>query len=912
MTMMNRNYMLEKTLQRFRPLALLSIMLLVMLTTKSNAAITFTFPNGQTYFNPYSDPVSTTISGGAGIYLCVGANPVEFHAGYSGQSWTEDVYDDYYSSIGHQSGSTCSISSTGFSGHPNYFDIAGIGVSGYQSYSSYVTNPSIAGVGGSAAFAPITLPYTVPAGGGSVVIIVAVSAITNTDLVNPGGATPFTPNPPSGCSLVFLSTPYQTPGSPDFIWIYTCQTVAAGAYSLRADMPGMHSGSGVAISMAAYVFVPPAAPPPLSVSISASPSTITLTQSSQITGSVSGGTPAYFYQWRACYGAGCTPTVAGGTTYCGASATTFRCTFATNAGSSTGTYRFQLNAYDSGAPVQSVLSNIASVTLNPPPALVVSASGFPTQVVVSQQTVISGSASGGIQPYTYTWLANTPTSGPILTAAVAASICSFSGSPPMCTFSSATPGTYLFRLQVIDSEIPTVTRQSNLVQITVLPPLGVVISPGSQRVVATQQTATISSSVSGGIPFYTYTWYEQAPGVGNPFLPATDCSAPNSPTCIFTPTAATPTGTYTFYLLVRDSNNPQGSAQSNFVTVVVAPYLSGCGFIPDDLAQRLYIEAPWYCPINQQIYYQWIRQLPLALLAVLVSFSIAVLIFMLGIAARSERIKNFGIGEMYEAIATAIIVGLFLYVTAGVLGLLPSFIVGAINPYTTALNLMTNTINTAENMYTNLFNIYFFTKFLTTIETEIAITGTPIPLQTLFNVGRIPLNIFINDPAIALSSFLADGIAILWAEYYIIVFFALAAIPAFLVPGIVFRSIFPLRSLGGSLIALAIGFYLIMPTLFAVVYYFTAPGVQRQLAGATSQLSRYSTNPQAATSTVSSTNPLVVTLQSVNSAISSFWLLILFYPALISAVTYAFVVEVSKFVGGSVATDAMRRVRRFM
>src|SRR5208283_4732142 len=113
--------------------------------------------------------------------------------------------------------------------------------------------------------------------------------------------------------------------------------------------------------------------------------------------------------------------------------------------------------------------------------------------------------------------------------------------------------------------------------------------------------------------------------------------------------------------------------------------------------------------------------------------------------------------------------------------------------------------------------------------------------QVIINVYSIPVTIFFIDPALAISGFLADGISVLYAEYYLIIFFATAAIPAFLVPGVVLRSIFPTRALGGVLIALAIGFYLIMPTLFAVAFYFTAPSVMLSMQNAAAQMTRFGT-----------------------------------------------------------------------
>ena len=249
------------------------------ISTTSTTIPIITNPNGRTFYQPYPNPMSVSMSSGSSVYFCVAADPVQFQAGYSGWSWIEDVYDSYYSDIGHQSGNTCSISATGT---PNQFDLAGIGARGYRVGGTYVTNPSISGTGGTAAFAPVTLSYAVPASGGAAIIIVVASATRNTDLVNSGSATPFNPNPPTGCSLVLLSQPYSTPGSTDFIWIFKCPSVGSGSYSLTADMPGMHNGDGVAISMAAYILTS-------TTSISTTTTTVSTTTTSTISSGGGGG-----------------------------------------------------------------------------------------------------------------------------------------------------------------------------------------------------------------------------------------------------------------------------------------------------------------------------------------------------------------------------------------------------------------------------------------------------------------------------------------------------------------------------------------------------------------------------------------------------------------------------------------------
>jgi hypothetical protein len=231
--------------------------------------------------------------------------------------------------------------------------------------------------------------------------------------------------------------------------------------------------------------------------------------------------------------------------------------------------------------------------------------------------------------------------------------------------------------------------------------------------------------------------------------------------------------------------------------------------------------------------------------------------------------------------------------------------VGNINPYATAFTMITQTLTVAQAMYTSLFNVYFSLSYVTSVQISIipggviGALGTVLKVigflpQLFLNIYSLPLIIRFIDPATAIAGFLSDGMAILYAEYYLMVFFAVAAIPVFLIPGVLFRAIFPTRALGGILIAFAFGFYLVMPSMFAVAYYFTAPTVQRDMSLSTLQLQGIAAKPQAA---IASSSPIAQQLQSVKSSLNGFWLMIFFYPPLIIAITYAAVQQIANFIG---------------
>ncbi|MDE1833056.1 MAG: hypothetical protein KGH58_01415 [Candidatus Micrarchaeota archaeon] len=359
---------------------------------------------------------------------------------------------------------------------------------------------------------------------------------------------------------------------------------------------------------------------------------------------------------------------------------------------------------------------------------------------------------------------------------------------------------------------------------------------------------------------------------------------------------------------------------------------AGCGLLPSGISQQVSASAPWYCAINQQIYDQWSKYLPLAFAAVVLSFTIAGAIVMVGIAAKNDKIRNFGTGELYEAIATALIVAGFMYLSAVCFGLIPSLAVGSINPYATSFHLIGQTLTTSQQLYTQMYNTYFYYSYILSINFDFnyispaqaqanaqarsqnpnaqlqSYSFEPTPLTQI--IYKTPIIIFISDPARAIGAFLIDSMLVLYAEYYALMMFASAAIPAFLIPGIVLRSMFPTRALGGFMIALGISFFLIAPTLFALAFYFTSPTLQTGMQTSISQLSQFSTGPSSQPSAISASNPLVSALGQIPQNISAFWLLALFYPALIIAMVYAFVTQLSRFIGGASRTGS--RLRAFI
>ncbi len=419
--------------------------------------------------------------------------------------------------------------------------------------------------------------------------------------------------------------------------------------------------------------------------------------------------------------------------------------------------------------------------------------------------------------------------------------------------------------------------------------------------------ATLTATASGGTSQYAYTWYYAVNGVCPP-LSSNPSSIGSTSILSISPSQTTA------YCVIATSGSMQASATVDVAVALSSPSspasnpLAGCGLLPDSIANKVEEETPWYCPINEQIYNSWKGEATLAWLAVIMAFAIAALIYLAGVAGNNPKVKNYGLGEFYEATASAIIVGFFLYICAVLFGLLPAFVVATANPYATAFQLMLMVISSAEKLFNSMYQLVLLFSMFASVSVHVAWPLAGVE-STLFTptIGYLLDALFV-EPASVLGSFAMDGIVAIYAEYYILMFFSLYAIPVFLVPGVILRAIMPTRALGGAMIAVAMGFYIVMPTLFAVAYYFTAPQIITSLATGTATLSRGLL--QGVPSSIAPSSPIITDLQTVQAGMSNFWLLVLFYPVLIIAITYTFIAEFANFIGG--VRTAAGRLRGFI
>jgi PKD repeat protein len=206
---------------------------------------------------------------------------------------------------------------------------------------------------------------------------------------------------------------------------------------------------------------------PLSSSFTYLPSSPIVNTAIGFTGAAVGGTAPYKYSWN--FGDGGSATAQ----------------TATHTYTSSGTFTTTLIAVDStGVSAKSS----QTITILPVPVLAASFSFVPTQPLSSQSVAFTGSATGGVLPYSYSWTFGDGGSG--------------AGQTP--THNYLTPGTFAVSLDVTDSaKTSVVTSQSITVSSQPQLTATLTISPTSPAV---NSTVTFTGTAVNGISPYTFAW----------------------------------------------------------------------------------------------------------------------------------------------------------------------------------------------------------------------------------------------------------------------------------------------------------------------------------------------------------------------------------------------------------------------
>jgi len=260
---------------------------------------------------------------------------------------------------------------------------------------------------------------------------------------------------------------------------------------------------------------------PLDVAISANPTSGTTPLPVSFTTTVSGGLEPYTYSWA--FGDSGTSTQKSPThTY-----------------TTPGTFTATLTVQDS-SPTIKTKSVTTSLTITSP-ALITTISASPTSGLAPLSVSFTSTVSGGLSPYSYSWaFGDSGTS---------------TQSSPSHTYS--TSGTFTVTLTVTDSSSTPKTKSATTTVTVTTTSLGVTFDSSLSTTGNGLLSLDFSSSVSGGLAPYTYSW---------DFGDGTS-STLQSPSHTYTSA-----GTYTVTLTVSDSSSPSKTAHFTSERTAEADY----------------------------------------------------------------------------------------------------------------------------------------------------------------------------------------------------------------------------------------------------------------------------------------------------------------------------------------------------
>lgn len=296
----------------------------------------------------------------------------------------------------------------------------------------------------------------------------------------------------------------------------------------------------------------------------------------------------------------------------------------------------------------------------------------------------------------------------------------------------------------------------------------------------------------------------------------------------------------------------------------------------------------------------------LALAGTVVSFSIILsgILIGLGKTLNSKRLEHFGTEELIQSVINAALVGAYSAIIIAATEISKGIITGTACTAGDAIeNLQCIFSNLSEDIFallTKVVSLNEIVSYYQTITLDFA-TFSIQPMSGLSSITSI-----LGGQVLTLQALLT----ISQLQVQLLGFFAPQLLTFFLPAGLIFRSFFSTRKLGGFLIALSIGAYLFYP---AFILIFPVPVLNDTIINLTNTTNKtiYKTSPILDLndnyaiagrldnmSTGDFTGDLTLAAQQITKAISSLSMFVIIAPLFSLIITVIFIKEVTEIFGG--------------
>jgi len=323
---------------------------------------------------------------------------------------------------------------------------------------------------------------------------------------------------------------------------------------------------------------------------------------------------------------------------------------------------------------------------------------------------------------------------------------------------------------------------------------------------------------------------------------------------------------------------------------------------------------PWYQSEYGRVAEIWNVWAPVAFAGVTVAFLVVAVAYMIAIGFDLPELKMWAKSEFYQALASAVLVGGFLALTWVMLDEGMAKILGQnVNPFKMADAYLSDLSVKLQNLYRWNYFKNFGVEGISTISIYVNATGIDIsPLAFLK-----PL---IIEPLHLANYYVIQFLIIIAMWQGILNFFKTSAFATFLPLGVILRIFPPTRGAGGLLIAIAIGFFIVFPTMFAFIMMMTeeenalGEELKGEKASVGVDLAAFNACEHdiesAAKVAEEQTDPTI--LSKINTYyffLPVIWLKILFYPLVVMAVTVTFIKVLSPLLGSDISEISQGLIR---